>query len=188
MKKAVLGTIFLLGLLYLIWPGPGSINDIHAIPDSKKSDEPGDTVQVGNLSAYFSLYKRDFITDFYYKDFSYLNILGIKIPAIRFNHPVEQAKISVRDQIQTTYIEEYSYPLRDSLFVNGYDKDVWNKLNHIRSDKNNEVLVINGEIFNSKTTIRYYSSPILLRIIIYIGIWIVSIKLFKVSLQALKKY
>lgn len=186
--RVFLAILFGLGLVYLILPGPGSINDIPPIPDSLKSDEPGDTVQVPNLAAYFSQDRRDQVTAFYYESFRYLNFFGLKIPPIKFNHPVEQAKLSVRDQIQTTYVEEYLYPLRDSLFVNGYDKDVWNKLNHIQSDGNNEVIVINGEIFNSKTTIRYYSSPVLLRILIYIGIWIISIKLFKVALEALKKY
>src|SRR3989344_3708078 len=187
-QRAILIVLFLLGLIYLMWPGPGSINEIPPIPNSLKSDEPGDTVQTPNLAAYFSLEKRYFITRYYYDKFSYLNILGFKIPPLRFNHPVEDASTKVRDQVKSTYLEEYVYPFRDSLFVNGYDKDIWNKLNHIKSDGQNETIEINGRIYNSKTTIRYYPSSVLARLVVYAGAWVLLIVLAKVTYKALKKY
>lgn len=186
--KAFLYTLFFLGLIYLLWPGPGSINDIPPIPNSLTSDEPGDTTQIPNVAAYFSVYKRDYITRFYYGEFNYLNILGFKIPPLRFNHPIEDASAKIRDQVRSTYLEEYVYPFRDSLFVNGYDKDIWNKLNHIKSDGQNELIEINGGIYNSKTTLRYYSSSFFFRTVVYIGIWVVLILLARLTFRAWKKY
>lgn len=186
--KVLAWSLFFAGLIYLLWPGPSSIQSILSIPNSLKSDEPGDTVQNQNIAAYFSQTERDFITNFYYNQFSYLNIFGIKIPAIRFNYPPEDAKTQVRDQIQTTYLEEYSYPLRNSLYVNGFDKVIWNKLNHVPTDELNKNIIINEESFNSKTTLRYYGSPVIWRIIIYIGVWILSLSLIKIFWRAFKKY
>lgn len=188
MTKALLAILFLSGLVYLVWPGPGSINDIPPIPDSLKSDEPGDTIQNKNIAAFFSLQRRDYITKFYYDKFNYMSIFGFKIPPLKFNHPVETAQVSVREQAQSTYLEEYVYPFRDSLFVNGYDKDVWNNLKHIVNDGENELIVIDGQIFNSKTTLRYYPSSVFARIIIYIGVWVLYFALVKVSYKAFKKY
>lgn len=187
-KKITLTIIFLLGLAYLLWPGPLSINDIPPIPNSLKSDEPGDTIPSGNIAAYFSKDERDQITPFYYDQFSYLNFFGLKIPAVRFNYPVEDAKVKVRDQIQTTYIEEYTYPFRDSLYVNGFDKVVWNKLNHIVTDEKNKDIIINEASFSSKTTLRYYPSSIVWRIAVYLGIWVLGIALLKVTSKAFRKY
>lgn len=186
--RIFIAAVFFLGLIYLLWPGPGSIGDIPPIPNSLKSDEPGDTTQNQNIAAYFSLQKRDVITNFYYDQFHYLNVFGFKIPPIKFNHPVENAQVSVRDQVRSTYLEEYAYPFRDSLFVNGYDKEVWNKLNHIQNDTKNETIEINGEMYSSKTTVRYYHSSIITRIIIYIGVWLLCITLAKVTYKAFKKY
>lgn len=186
--KVLLYTLFLIGLVYLVLPGPGSINNIPQIPNSLKSDEPGDTSQVPNIAAYFSLEKRDSVTKFYYESFSYLNIFGFKIPPIKFNHPVENAKVSVRDQIKSTYLEEYLYPFRDSLFVNGFDQDVWNKLNHIQSDGNNETIIIGDGVYNSKTTLRYHPSSAVSRVIVYAGSWVLGFALLKVFLKAWKKY
>ncbi len=185
--KFFAGIVFLLGLIYLIWPGPSSINDFSPLPESLKSDEPGDTVQVPDYAAYFSQFTRDGATQFYRDEFSYLNIFGVKIPPIAFNYPVEEAKARVREQIQTTYVEEYTYPLRDSLYINGYDKVVWNDLNHIPTDELNDKLIIGDKSFNSKTTIRYYSSSLPFRILVYLGIWVCIIALYRISIRAFSK-
>lgn len=180
--------LFFFGLIYLLWPGPSSINDIPMIPNSLKSDEPGDTIQNKNIAAYFARQQRDSITAFYYDQFSYLIIFGLKIPAIKFNHPVENAKTRVRDQVQTTYLEEYTYPLRDSIYVNGFDKVIWNNLNHIPTDDLNKNIIINEESFSSKTTLHYYGSSIIWRLIVYFGIWVLSLALIKNFRRAFKKY
>jgi hypothetical protein len=98
MFKKILSAVFLIGLIYLVWPGPNSISNIPPLPDSLKSDEPGDTTQNKDISAYFSNHRRKAVTDFYAENFAYMNILGIKIPPIKMNHPPEEAFTYIRDQ------------------------------------------------------------------------------------------
>ena len=52
--KIVLIVSSLLLLIYMLLPGADSITDFPALPDSIKSNLEGDTIQVPNVSAYFS--------------------------------------------------------------------------------------------------------------------------------------
>src|SRR5260221_6948618 len=98
--RIIFGIIFLLGLLYLILPGPDTIYEFPKLPDSLKSQLAGDTVQNPNIAAYFSDFDRDFVTKFYlqnYKEiyckktfFGFPNPLCFVQP-IKLNHPPEQA-------------------------------------------------------------------------------------------------
>ena len=47
-----LAGLFLVGLTYLLIPGPASINDFYLLPGSTKSDLTGDTIQNPNIAAY----------------------------------------------------------------------------------------------------------------------------------------
>ncbi len=181
MIKATLVILFLLGLVYLILPGPKSISDIQALPDSKKSTEPGDTTQVPNVAAYFSNYRRGFVTKFYRTDFSYLNIFAFVIPAQRFNHPPEESYTYIRDQQVGTYLEEYSYPFRDSLFVNGFEPFDTKGKAYRRGATS---ILIDGIYYDSKTTIRLFTSPVYARVLVYILTWVCMIFLVKLFKRA----
>ena len=65
MVKKIFISIFvifnLLAVLYLISPTP-SLPDL---PNSAKSDLPGDTVQISNVSAYFTNMTRTEVMNFY---------------------------------------------------------------------------------------------------------------------------
>ncbi len=175
-KRIVLICFFLLGLIYLIVPGPTSINNILPLPDSKKSAEPGDSIQVPNIAAYFSDNRRQAVTAFYREQFSYINILGFKIPALRFNHPPEDAYTYIRDQQPSTYLEEYSYPLRDSIYVNGFEPFDLNGKPYRRGAT---LILIDSRYYISKTTLRYYGSNVFLRVFIYLLIWFSLWALFR---------
>jgi hypothetical protein len=168
-KKIIFTGLFFLGLIYLIWPGPSTIGDISALPQSTKSKEPGDTTQVTNVAAYFSNMRRQAVTRFYYQNFSYLNILGIPIPPIKLNRPPEESYTYIRDQQPSTYLEEYVYPFRDSIYVNGFEP--FNEKGQPYKLGATDIY-IEGAFYDTKTTIRYYGSSIVWRLIIYIGIWI----------------
>ena len=162
--KFFLSVIFLLGFIYLIFPGPSSINDIPPLPDSLKSDEPGDTTQVPNTAAYFSNLRRKEIMDFYQEKLSYINILGFKISPIRLNHPPEESFTYIRDQQPSTYLEQFTYPFRDSVFINGFEPfDEKGKPYRLGATE----IFIKGDYYQSKTNIRYYPSSVLYRILIY---------------------
>lgn len=182
-KYIFLGTIFIMGLVYILAPGPQSINDIPPLPGSLKSEEPGDTYQNPNIAAYFSNYRRKYVTNYYKEEFSSLNFWGFKIPPIALNHPPEEAFQYIRDQERTKYLEQYFYPLRDAIFVNGYEpfEETGKKFDAISVP-----IYINGYYFTSKTTLKYYHSPVFWRLIIYIFGWVCFIFLVKTFKKALK--
>lgn len=182
MKKIILIIVFLLGLTYILWPGPEHISDFPPLPGSFKSDEPGDTYQNPNNAAYFSNLRRGEVTRFYGDKFSYLNIFGIKIPALNFNHPPEEAFTYIRDQQPSTYLEQFSYPLRDSLFVNGFEPF---DLNGKPYREGATTIFVNDSFYESKTTLRYYGSPIPARVMIYLLIWGSGYLLLKLSKRAI---
>lgn len=188
-KKIITGLIFLTGLVYLLLPVPySSIHDFPALPYSEKSREPGDTTQNPNNSAYYSYLRREEITNFYKNYYERLSIFGIKIPAIKLNHPPEYAYQYIKDQTTSTFLEEYTYPFRDSIFVNGYEPKVWHK---IKKEENNffaDTIHINGKFYDSKTTLRYYPSDVVNRVIVYTLTWLFAYLLFKVFGSSLKKY
>lgn len=166
---------FILGLVYVLAPSPQNINDIPAIPNSVKSDEPGDTYQNPNIAAYHSDWWREDVTNFYKQSFEQLNnIFGIALPAIKLNHPPEESFQYIRDQQRSTFLEQYIFPLRGSLFVNGYEPI--SKAGK-RFDSISVPVEFKGEYFNSKTTIRFYPVALHTRIIFYLGIWVAILSL-----------
>lgn len=187
-KKYFLGILFALGLIYILYPGPTSINDFPPIPDSKKSIEEGDTIQIPNVAAYYSFWRREEITKFYRGVYEKKSFWPFIIPSIRLNHPPEYAYNYVRDQLKGTFLEEYTYPLRDSIFVNGLDKWVLTELEQSQHGFYNDTIHIDGVFYNSKTTLRFYNSSLISRIIVYLGIWIVSIYLTKLTFKSWRKY
>jgi len=181
-KIIILSLIFLLGLTYLLWPGPTHTSDFPPLPNSLKSDEPGDTYQNPNVVAYFSQFRRKEINDFYKNEFSYLNIFGFKIPPLRSNHPPEEAFTHIRDQQPSTYLEQYSYPLRDSLFVNGFEPfdEKGKPYGNGATD-----IYVNEQFFVSKTTLRYYGSSVFSRVLIYFLIWVGMFFIYKLTKRAI---
>lgn len=184
-KILTLVIVFLLGLAYLTLPGPDTIEDFSALPNSLKSDEPGDTYQNPNIAAYFSDARRSYVTNFYRQDFQELNCCknGVTpfnmvfwfLSPIRLSHPPEEAFQYIRDQQTSTYLEQFLYPLRSSIFVNGYEPfDESGK----PFNQYSRSILIGDKIFETKTTIRFYPSSIIVRILIYLGIWGCSIWLW----------
>lgn len=188
MKKIIFGALFLIGLIYILYPGPATINDFPQLPDSKKSDEVGDTVQTPNIAAYFSFLRREDVTKYYKTRYEKLSFIPFSLPSLTLNHPPEYAYTSVRDQLKVTFLEEYIYPLRDSIFVAGLDKRIYNDLQHISHDFNSDTIFINGVYYNSKITLRYYPSSDWARVLIYMGIWIFAAALLKLFVRSLKEY
>lgn len=158
-------------LIYLLIPGPSLINNFSPLPSSSKSTLEGDTIQVPNVSAYFTDSFRSFVTN-YYKD-NYKNQVFIPFLPIRSNYPPEYAYSMIIDQTRSTYLEEFVYPLRDSLFVNGYEPFYENGKakfwGSVKADEKNN-------IYYNKVTLRYYPSSFWVRLIVWFGI-IVSISL-----------
>ena len=151
-------------LIYLILPGPTSITDFPAMPNSHTSTLSGDTVQVPNVVAYFSDNYRDFVIPFYSN--AYKTKAKLPFDPIRFNYPPQFAYTAIKDQTQSTYLEELTYPLRDTLFVNGmepFTKDGKHRF------EGATLFVHDGE-HETKVTLRFYPSSRIIRILVWGGI------------------
>ncbi len=128
-------------IVYLISPTP-------ILPDlvnSVKSDEPGDTVQLANVSAYYTNMTRTEVMNFYkaYYSGSFRIIL---------NHPPEKSKEIIKDTIQSYYFEEFVLPFKESLFINGFEweNDVFTKVEGRVKNK----LIFKDKEYKAKITIK----------------------------------
>lgn len=167
-------------LIYMVWPGPSGISQFNALPHSAKSTLEGDTIQIPNVAGYFSNNFRDFVTDFYRKNFQRLS--EFPFPPLRLNHPPEYSWIAIKKHTDSTYLEEFIYPLRDSIYVNGYEPfysdgkpKFWGSIKF-----DNE-----GGDWYTKTTLRFYPSNLTIRVLVWAGITASSWLLLKLGRKIL---
>lgn len=185
MIKIIFWVISFLFLVYLLLPGPTKVEQFGQLPNSIKSTEPGDTIQLPNIAAYFSNYWRKGVVPFYRQSFAdNFKYLNISLPYIILNHPPERGAEVIKPYIQSWYLEEYIHPLRESLYVNGWEP--YDEMGRRRNKYANGIIVDNI-VFNSKTTLRYYTSPLWSRVAIWFGITGVVILLYKVSKKIIKE-
>lgn len=146
-KKIILIFVNLLIVVYLAWPLP-TLSDL---PQSVKSTEPGDTVQMENVSAYFTDLERQDVISFYVNNYQTKHPLSFKI-----NHPPETAKQIFVGTIQSYYLEEIVIPFKQSLFINGFDwqKDVFTKEDKKEANK----MLVNGQEYRVKVTLRSFTT------------------------------
>ncbi len=163
-------------LIYMVLPGPDSINDFPALPDSTKSTLEGDTIQVPNVAGYFSNNYRSFVIPFYKDSFQKKGYFFF--PPLRLNYPPEHAFTAIKDQTHSTYLEELYYPFRESLFVNGLEPYYEDGTPRYKGGSPFEVETAQ---FQTKVTLRYYPSTLLSRLLTWFGICISIFMLWNLS-------
>lgn len=181
MIKKVFILFSVLLLLYMLWPGPDKISDFKALPSSSKSSLAGDNItQVPNVAGYFSDNFRDFVVPFYSE--IYQTQAHFFFPPLRLNHPPEYSWTVIKKHTDSTYIEELVYPLRDALYVNGFEPfypdgnpKFWG------STKFEE----GGAHWYTKTTLRFYPSQLVTRFLVWLGIIFSTYFLFKLGKRIL---
>jgi len=165
--KGIFVVLTLVLLLYMVWPtGPQDISDFSELPNSTTSDLPGDTWQTPNIAAYFSENYRGFVIPYYIND--YKSFTNFPIDPLRLNYPPEYAFSAIKDQTHATYLEEITYPLRDSVFISGlepFDEET----KEPRYD-GAHMLPFDGEKYETKTILRFYPSPLWARVGVWLGI------------------
>lgn len=180
MKKFYLGFCALF-LIYMIMPGPSEISDFNALPNSFKSTLAGDNIaQVSNVAAYFSDNYRKFVTSFYLKN--YQEKTWFFFPPLRLNHPPEYSWNVIKKHTDGTYLEEFVYPMRDSVYVNGLELFYTDSTPKFWGSTK---FGANGHDWYTKTTLRFYPSNILVRIIVWFGITSSVYFLFKLGRKIL---
>ncbi|RJR24534.1 hypothetical protein C4578_02845 [Candidatus Microgenomates bacterium] len=165
--------LFAVGTFYLLLPAP---KDFPALPNSVKSTEPGDTVQITNVSAYYTDMPREEVVKFYYEYFSKSPFLNIPLPTYKLNHPPERIREVLRETQQSTFVEEIVHPLRESVFVNGFEWDNDPFTPPERRAKN--ILVVNGKTYQFKITLFYQESLPWQRLFVFYSILVLSYLVF----------
>jgi len=147
----LIAIVNLLIIFYLIKPIP----PIPDLPNSLKSDLPGDTVQIKNVKGYFTNMSRTEVINFYKASYG-------GFTRIILNHPPEKSKEIFVDTMQSYYLEEFIIPFKESLYINGFEweNDVFTKPEKRIVNK----LLYQGKEFKSKITIRTFPVSIPKRI------------------------
>jgi len=143
-----------LAVIYLISPTPVLPN----LDNSAKSDLPGDTIQITNVSGYFTNLSRDEVMNFYKKYYQGLFLINL-------NHPPEKAKEIIVDTIPSYYLEELILPFKESLYINGFEweKDVFTKPEKRIKNK----IFYQGQEYSAKITIRRFPVSIVNRLLTF---------------------
>lgn len=175
--------IAFIGSIYLILPARRNFPDL---PGALKSVEPGDTVQIANVSAYYTDMPRHEVVDFYTNYFSRSSFLGIPLITYRLNHPPERIREVLRDTQTSTYVEEVVHPLRESVFISGFE---WNNdpfTPSARRAKN--ILFLNGKTYRFKVTLYYQESKVWQRLLIFYSCLTTIYFLFKAYVHLFKSW
>ncbi len=181
--KIIFLLLFLVGTFYLCLPAP---KDFPYLPGSVKSVEPGDTVQIANVSAYYTDMSRQEVMKFYTDYFSRSPFLNIPLPTYRLNHPPERIREVLRATQQSTFVEEAVHPLRESVFINGFE---WNN-DPFTSPKNRakNILIVNGRTYQFKITLFYQESALWQRLLVYDAALAAIYLLIRVYRDLLKRW
>lgn len=186
MKSIAIGSFVILSLLllfYMLYPTSVTIGDFPPLPNSVKSSLSGDTVQVPNLSAYFSNNYRGFVIPFYKTSFQ--DNAKMPFSPLQLNYPPEFAFMAIKDQTQSTYLEELTYPLRESLFINGLEPfDEVTKEKRYSAAK--DLVADDGNAYQTKVTLRYYQATDITKFLVWVGINLSFVFIYKIGLQTKK--
>jgi len=164
LTRALLIAVSIAFLFYLFLPSPLFPE---LLGDSLQSDEPADTESTLRR-AYFTNYTREEVMRYYEAQFTQLDLLNLSFPAYRLNYPPEEAKMLIRDQTRSTFLEEIVHPFRESVFVNGFEpKDP------------KDAILISGRDWRQKIIIRYVPSSALVRLILGIASIVLIVFVYK---------
>jgi hypothetical protein len=148
-KKIFLGLFFVFGislLVYISLPNPQFPNPV---PGAVQSMEPADT-ETPLRRAYFTDATREEVMKHYLNEFGW---------GYRLNYPPEEAGAIIRDQTRSTFLEEIVHPLRESIYVNGYEP---------ASNDNKNQININGVHYRQKIIVRFVPSSLILRLVVWV--------------------
>jgi len=123
-------------------------------PGAKQSHEAADS-ETPFRRAYFTDLTREEVMNFYKQQFQKSSFMGLPLPTYRLNYPPEEAQTIIRDQARSTFLEEIVHPLRESLFINGFEPKVAK-----------DAVVIEGIHYRQKITVKFVPSSQYLRILI----------------------
>ncbi len=161
-----LGFFIFSGILvfYLLLPNPSFPEPP---PDALQSNEPADT-ETTLRRAYFTNFTREEVLVHYKNQLEKSAFLGAPLPTYRLNYPPEEAKTIIRDQTRSTFLEEIVHPLRESIFINGFEpKDP------------KDAIFIDEKFWRQKIIVRFVPSSTLFRLAIVIPTLFLLVVIFR---------
>lgn len=167
--KLILAIVAFLVCFYFLVPSPCQPPPL---PQSVKSTEPGDTVEIPGLFAYYTNLSRDEAISFYERHYTRSSLLSLPLFAYRLSYPPEYAWVAIRDTIHSSYLEEIVIPLRESYYINGYEpaKDPFKK----EGERSGKGFEIEGKEYRMKVTVLPVRSHLFSRFFVLFGIILVS--------------
>lgn len=128
------------------------------LPDSIKSQEPAD-MESSLRQGYFTNFTRMEALSWYESEFSRSGFGYIKIPTVLLNYPPENAQTLIRDQTNSTFLQEFVHPFRESEYINGFEP-------HTTSGE--PVFFVDGKAWRQKIIVRYVPSNVIVREVVFI--------------------
>lgn len=122
--------------------------------DFSQSGEPAD-VETPLRRAYYTNATREEVMRHYLNEFEKSFFLNLSFLTYRLNYPPEEAQTLVRDQTKSTFLEEIVHPLRESVYINGFEP--------LGPEY---AIVVRGVPWRQKITVRYVPSSLVVRIVI----------------------
>lgn len=163
MKKAlpIILVIYLIGLIYLVLPSP----QYPDLTGGARSDEEGDTWQNPDQKGFYTNMDRAAVLKDIQSQFV-IKIGNIALPTFRLNYAPEEARIIIRDQLESYYLEEIVYPFRESLFVNGWEPKKSPGFAN-RPAKEIPEISLHGIPYNAKITLKPQRSSVFARVLVW---------------------
>ena len=153
--KIIFVILGILLLTYLWLPEPPFPTGLW---DFKQSVQPADQ-ETDLRRGYYTNLTREQLMSHYSKEFDW---------GVRLNYPPEESQTLIRDQTRSTYLEEIVHPLRESIFINGFEPKL---------DK--DVIIKNGIQYRQKVIVKYYQSNVFSRL--FVGFGIILILYYTIS-------
>jgi len=160
-KNVAIALVYLAGCVYLTLPTPMTPD----LSNAERSNEPGDTWQHPDQKGFYTNSDRQTALSEMQSKYS-LVLFGYKIPSYRLNYRPEESFEMVRDQMKTTYLEEIVYPMRNSLFVNGYEPENAPEFAKLPKDKIPQLFFAEKPYF-SKVTLKPNNSSWVARLFVW---------------------
>lgn len=121
--------------------------------DFVQSFEPAD-VETPNRRGYYTNLTRAEVIAHYEKEFNE----GFNVYTPRLNYPPEDAPLLIRDQTKSTFLEEIVHPLRESIYINGFEPKTEEYAQFYK-----------GVRYNQKIIVRYVTSSLWVRFFVVTG-------------------
>lgn len=137
--KYILAAFLLVLVFYVSVPSPGFPEPMDGF---SQSNEPAD-VETPLRRGYYTNATRQEVMTHYMNEFK----------GYRLNYPPEEAQTIIRDQTKSTFLEEIVHPLRESVYINGFEP----------TDAQ-YAIVIKGTPWRQKVIVRYVSSGLFIRL------------------------